>query len=443
MKQAFILTVVLLITSTGISAFDTVATEAEKSSTALSGYARASAWGGGSAFPMTSLFAEISLQSEITFSKVYAETDIRLRKGYSFGEEEQLIDINKLVVGYSGKLADIRLGYQDVAWGRTDGFNPTNYLQSYNYFYLTAEPDDQSDPNLALRTRFRLSAYTELDLAVMPFYLPSVYRYELFDLGENVTFTEPHFPEPTLDNGSIAARLNFDFPAVGASVSAFRGYDPYHGFRVKDIDWATGTPRITNQAASYQKTSVGADLAIPLPNIIIKAEAAWNSTDNPENAMHIPNSYWMYVGGIEANPGSTTLIVNYIGYCNPNFTSLQAPQPNDPMNPMPQPAYAMALIDYENRLFNRRIFHQQEKFNHAASLSLLRNFGYDAWQAQLTAYYDITSGELMIRPVLKWNVNDQLSLTAGGNYMYGKSGTLFDYSSSVMNGAFLEFRVKF
>ena len=409
----------------------------------LNGYARTSAWGGSNHYPLNTLFAEIALKGELRKGKSFVQTDLRLRKGNYFGSHQQTIELKMLVAGFRGKMLDIILGYQSVKWGRTDGFNPTNYLQSNDYFFLSAVPDDQSNPNLALRTRIRFSDFTELDLIAMPFYRPSVYRYELFDLGAGVEFSNALLPDPTLKNSTMAARLNFDFPGLGASISAFRGYDPYHGFRIAGIDWSTGSPKISNQSAFYHKKSIGADLAVPLGSIILKAEAAWNKTENPINEMHIPSSYWMYVAGLEAGIGSATLIAQYIGNVTPDFQPLTPPMLNGQMDQQSQINFANALIDYQNRHFNRQIFHQQEKSNHAATLTAIQAFGYEAWQAEMTFYYNFTSDEWMVRPTLKWAVSDQLSLTTGVQYLRGSSQTLFGYSSPVLNGAFAELRIQF
>lgn len=418
-------------------------TNNDASSLALSGYARASVWGGTDAYPLNTLFAELALKPEFHHGKAFMSGDLRLRKGNSFGSPYQTIDIHLLTAGYRGKFLDLLVGYQQLEWGRTDGFNPTNYMQAYDYFYLTADPADQRNPNLALRTRLRLGNFTELDLAVMPYYLPSVYRYELFELGTNVGFTDPLLPAPAWRNGSIAGRINVELPGIGCSVSAFRGYDPYRGFQVASVDWTSGSPVITNQAVSYQKTSIGADLSVPAGALILKAEAAWNRTSRPNDEMYIPFSYWMYVAGTEAAIGSSTLIINYIGHHTPGFKALTVPTLGDPMNPLAQLAYANALIDYENRQFNRRIFHQFKSSNHAVSLTWLRRFAYDAVEAQVTAYYDITSGELLARPSVKWSVTDQLTVTLGANYMKGENKTLFSYSSELMNGGFAELRIHF
>ena len=101
---------------------------------------------------------------------------------------------------------------------------------------------------------------------------------------------------------------------------------------------------------------------------------------------------------------------------------------DDPSDPLAIAYYAEAMIRYESARFNRKIFNQQEKTNHALSLTLSKSFAYDTWNAELTGYYNITSEEYMIRPKITWKATDALSLSAGGSYMKGPENSIFWYA---------------
>ncbi len=426
------------------SALDSPTTANEQTTKlSLNGFVRGSVYGGAKNYDLTSTFAELALQTRFDKGKAFLESDIRFRKAVFFDENVQMIQLKELYAGYRGEKLDILLGNQIVSWGRTDGFNPTNNITPNDYFFLSADPDDQKESNFMLRMKFRFIPAVELELIGIPFYQASNYRYDLFDMGENVAFGNAIVPSKDLKNGTLAARLNFEFPVAGWSLSYFRGYDPYHGFDVQSVDWSTGSALLTNVAVSYLKTTVGADFAIPVGNSIFRGEAAYNITKNPDNKMYIPLPDVSYVAGIESNLAGFTVIGQYIGKYISDFSALISPVLSDPMNPPAQMQYANERIVYENRLFNRRIFNQQEKTNHAASLTVSKSFGYDNWNAECTAYFNFTSDEWMIRPKLTWKVNDNLSAVIGGNYMQGEVKTLFGYSSTVMNGGFAELRVTF
>ena len=421
----------------------TIQSDTQPKSLTLNGYARGSVLGMSTRYDFTSTFAEISLQTEFNKNHAFLKSDIRVRQGYYFNEQKLDLDVKELYGGYRSNALDVLLGNQIVNWGRADGFNPTNNITPNDFFFLSADPDDQKLSNFMLRLKYRITPAIELDLIGIPFYAESNYRYDLFDMGANVNFTKGVLPDRKVENASFAGRLNFDYPAVGGSLSYFRGYDPYHGFDVKNVDWSTGVPIISNTAAYFRKSVVGGDFAIPIGNFILRGEAAYTFTDNPDNEMFIPKSDMAYVVGIETTLGGFSLIAQYIDKITPDFKAYTAPVLSDPLNPLAQIQYANEMIDYSNRSFNRKIFYQQEKFNHAVSLFVSKSFGYDLWNVELASYYNITSDELMLRPKISWKITDALTGSLGGNFMSGPAETLFGYSSGIMNGAFVELKVSF
>jgi hypothetical protein len=438
----------------------------------ISGYGRGSVYAGSKSFDMASAFAEISLQPAVEKWGAVLKSDLRLRTGYFFNEFQTNLQIRELYVGYHRDKFSVLLGNQIINWGRTDGFNPTNNITPNDYFFLSADPNDQKLSNFLLKLNYRPISGINLELIGIPFYRMSNYRFDLFDLSDmgnfdamlgmgsmgsimpmpSVIFGEDILPERKLENASFAFRADFDFSAFGGSVSCFHGYDPYHGINIEmGRFFSTGgiLPTIAIASVPYQKTTIGADFAIPAKMFIVRGEVAYNITDDKSNKPYIPNSDLSYVVGLEANVGGFMLLAQYIGKYTFDFQELSEPFLNVLILTDPQQAllaitkYASEMVDYQFRSFNRKIFNQQKEWNHAASLTVTKSFAYDQLSAELTGYYNFTSEELMIRPKLTWKINDLLSLAAGGIYMYGKENSLYDYSSKVMNGGFVEFKVSF
>jgi hypothetical protein len=212
---------------------------------------------------------------------------------------------------------------------------------------------------------------------------------------------------------------------------------------MSSLDLSTGQPAITIASVPYQKTTVGADFAIPAKMFIVRGEVAYNMVGNKDNKAYIPNSDLSYVVGLEANASGFMFLAQYISKYTFDFKELSEPVLIDPTNPFALMQFAGAMVDYQIRKFNRAIFNQQKKFNHALSLTVSKSFLYDQLNAELTAYYNFTSEEFMIRPCLTWKINDILSLAGGGIYMYGKENSLYNFSSRIMNGGFIEFKASF
>lgn len=409
----------------------------------FSGYVRGSIYGASQNYDYNTTFGETSLKGKLFYNNAFLYTEMRLRSGLKFNETFKQFELREAYAGYSGEKFDALLGNQIISWGRTDGFNPTNNITPNDYFFLTADPDDQKLSNFMLRLKYRISTKIDLDIIMIPTYRPSVYRYDLFDLGQNVSFVDGTMPDFSFENSTFAARLNFELSKAGFSFSYFRGYDPFYGFDVVRIDWQELGPIISNSASPYLKNTIGADFAIPISTWIARGEFAYNMTSDYEAEMYIPNPDLQYVLGLEKSFDGFITILQYIGKYSLDYKDLAAPILLDPTNPLLQIQYATEMIYYESSLFNRKIFNQQEEMNHALLLTTSKSFAYDTWNAEISGYYNITSEEYVIRPKISWRISDALTACTGLSYMYGPEGSLFDYSSPVLSGAFLELKVNF
>ncbi len=414
--------------------------EEKKSTIELSGYARGSAYGGSENYDYANLFGEFALKGKLSRQKAFLFADVRFREGLFFNEREFQAQLKEAYVGFTGDRLDLYLGNQIVSWGRTDGFNPTNSITPNDYFLLTHEPDDQKLSNFMLRGKYRFAKFSEIEVIAIPAYKPSVYRYDLFGMGAEAHFMPVELPEAKFENSTAAARLNFELPKAGFSLSFFHGYDPFYGFSI--IDFSLSPILINYLPTPYLKNSFGVDFAVPIKSWIFRGEASYNHTSDYEENMHIPNPDIYYVVGVEKSLFDITAIFQFIGRFTFDFKELTEPTLSG-FTPEAILQYANDMISYESTQYIRKIFNQHEVTNHAVMLSLSRSFLFEEFRTEMTGYYNLTTKEYMLRPSLKWSINDNLSATFGGHFMKGPEGTIFDTSGRVMNGAFLGLMVSF
>jgi len=410
------------------------ASDSNKLAIDFNGYGRGSAYGGSENYNYSSVFAEFGIQGTLSKKKAFLFTDLRFRAGTQFDSLYARFQLKETYAGYQSDKIDIYFGAKIVSWGRMDGFNPTDNITPYDYFFLSADPDDQKLPNMLLQTKWYITPKIDFELVLIPIYRPSIYRYDLFDLGEYTSFTNPTIPEITFNNGSVGTRFNFNLRKAGFSISYFHGFDPYYGFNLYNISWEGFVPSIELTSQPYKKSTVGADFSVPLSSWIIRGEVAYNMTYDYAENMYIPNPCIEYVAGVEHQFWGITTILQYIGQYTLDFT---------PLNEQPGQGNPNEMIIAELTEFNRKIFNQQQETNHALSLSLTRSFAYEKINIEAMGYYNITSEEWFIRPKLSWDITDHLETSIGGFYSTGPDGSIFSYASKVLNGAFVELRVSF
>ncbi len=350
------------------------------------------------------------------------------------------MELKEAYAGFSKNWFEINIGNQIVSWGRADGFNPTNNITPNNYFLLTYEPDDQKMSNFLIQTKFNLSPSFNFEIIAIPFYLPSIYKYELFNIQEGVNYLPIETPEVNLENGSLAGKFNVEHPFIGFSASYFTGFDPYYGFGIKDF---TLSPlQINYYPKPYHKQTFGFDFTLPVKSWILRCELAYNKTEDYKENMHIPNPDLYYVAGLEKSVFETTVILQYIGKYTFHFEELSKPTLGG-FTPEDFYQYGMEMIPYESTIYNRKIFNQQEETNHAAMLSLNRSFFYETLSSELSGYYNFTSEEYLVRGQIKWNIADNITANLGAHFMFGPDNSIYNMSGKVINGVFTGLEVNF
>lgn len=448
MRNVFLTSFFLVLASPilfGQSLFDNLTSEApaddaKKTSFELNGFARGVVHGGAKDFDYSNAFGEFALKGRFEKQKAFLYADVRVREGLFYNDRELQLQLKEAYAGYRGDKIDLFLGNQIVTWGRTDGFNPTNNITPNDYFFLTYEPDDQKLSNFMLRTKIKPTNAIDIELIAIPFYKPSVYRYELFDLGQPAYFTQVDNPELKFDKGSLAARFNVESSSVSLSASYFIGHNPFYGFI---LDSYTLSPLAINfRPKPYFMQSIGADFALPVKSWIFRGEMALNLTKDYEVEMNIPNPDFSYVVGVERSFWDIVAILQYVGKYTFNFKELKAPSLTGFTHDAIQ-QYAADMVLYESTKYNRKTFNQQKETNHMLFLSLNRPFFYEQLNVELSGAYNITTEEHLIRSRVKWSLTDAVSANIGCIFMLGPDESIFHLTGNVINGVFLGLEVGF
>ncbi|MCK9304736.1 MAG: hypothetical protein PHP30_03460 [Bacteroidales bacterium] len=410
----------------------------------ISGYARASIYGGGRNYDFASLFAEADIKGNYNNGNALVYANLRFRSGMSFSERYSQAEIKELYAGYNGEKISIITGYHIVNWNRFEILSPFVNLTPSNPFFLSFEPDDQRLSNFMLRIKSPITGRIKGELILIPVYRESQYRFDLYDLGEKIVFTDPELPEKRLKNGSVALRLEMTLPGADLSLSLFRGYDPDYGFRMHSFETDNaGGFKVTNGGAPYLRTSAGADFSLNAGSLIIRGGCVLNLTDKYQNEIHIPYPSIEAVAGTEFSLSKTIVSAEYSCKRTIGFKELSPPVIAGTADPGEMFSIAADMAEYEFALLNRKIFRQQARYNHAIALNLSRNFLNDELMINLSAIGNVTSSELLLRGSLEWRISDILSAGAGINHLSGREKSPYYYTKGVINGLFCQIKVSF
>lgn len=440
-----ILCVILLALALSTPARENPTQDEKEKKLEVSGFGRASAFILTKKFDYSMLFSEFTVKTEGKFNQAFIKSDLRLRAGSRFNSTFAEYEIKELAAGFQNDKLSVLLGNQVVPWGRADGFNPTSNITPVDYFFFSSDADDQYISNFMLNAIFKPLPFMEIQLIGVPVYKPSLYRYNLFDLGQNVIFRDMENPAINFKHSTLAGRLNIEFPLAGFSLSWFDGYNTFHGFDTGSINFdEKGAVTLVNVPKPYHKQAFGTDFSFPAGAFVIKGEAALNLPDKTE-AMYIPKKDFSYVAGVEKDWANASIILQYVGKSTPGFIPLVPPDITkyNLQNPLEMMKYASDAATAEMSLFNRKLFQQDFKTHHALSLFASKQLFHEALKLEIATFGNFTTHEFLFRPMSTWNINDNMKLSIAGNYMTGPDKSIFRYSGKVFSGLQTEFRILF
>jgi len=444
MKTLFV--VLLLIISIGLSAQvyqDSLIPITEKPKFEINGFAKGSVFAGFEAFDISNAYGEFGLKSSFSGNSVGFFADLRVRDGVFFGEHQTIVNLKEAYAEYSGNYFGLSLGNRILNYGRATGINPTDNICPKDYFFLSSDAEDMKMSNFMLKTNVKPISAINLELAVIPIFKPSVYRYDLFDMGEYAVFAENKLPEISFNNMSYSAHLDATLTGIDFSLTAFHGFDPYYGFNVIGISMMP-TISVVNQAAFYKKNSFGLDFSIPVKSCIIVGEAAYNQTSGYNDNIFTPNPDMHYVLGIEKDVYGVKIIAEYIGKYVFDYAKLYAPSmPSDLTDTVQLINYMTETVMYESAKYNQRIFNQYYEISHSLMLNLHRTWLWETMTTDLTMLYNLSTEEKMLRANITWKASDELGISLGGQYMDGPENSIYNLSGKVMSGLWLGMKYSF
>jgi hypothetical protein len=377
----------------------------------------------------------------------YAEA--RVRYGLQGDQQQTFLDLREAYVnGYFGPV-DLRFGKQIIVWGRADALNPTNNLTPFDIRIRSPVEDDRRLGNVGARVFVNLApAPLRVEGVWMPLYVPS----ELPPVGlpEFVTFTDPTFPRPDVDNGLFAGRLHLELPAFELSVSYLHGYAPLPGITLASVTFDPQTPSVRVSRTAYDQHVVGFDFSTAISDLVaIRAEAAFRRPADYQNKIYAARPDLQYVLGLDRAFGAVSVIAQYVGRYVFDWQ-----HENGPAQPLqtsvlmadPSPLLVRAVQDAINQrlaMTNQILFSQTARVQHAGTLRVEWLTSHETLSLSALGFVNFTTGEWLAAPKIGYHVSDAILASVGAEIFVGPENTLFGLIQDVLSAGYAELRYTF
>jgi hypothetical protein len=234
--------------------------------------------------------------------------------------------LGELYLDFALKHVDVRVGTQEIHWGRADGINPTDNVDPYDYSYPFS-PRRLAVPAVRAQTDF---GRTGLEGVWVPFFtparlpllgkrwyprLPNTALAPLGPAGQEVAVDVAYhegartFPARTLANGQWGVRWNQLVPRGEFSVSFLDTFnDVGYLSPTTRVDPGGPVPRlaVVLDRHYFRMRVVGFDFASELGPVGVRGEMALVDETDPDDLDRL-----VYVVGLDRRWGDWFLIAQY------------------------------------------------------------------------------------------------------------------------------------
>ncbi|NIM99765.1 MAG: hypothetical protein GTO24_17340 [candidate division Zixibacteria bacterium] len=262
------------------------------------------------------------LQLEL-FHKVHGEADIfgsvEIRNDQADPGRDRIYLDEAYINLYKGDF-DIRLGKQIFAWGRADGFNPTDNLSAWD-FSDALDTEDEKIGIISGQVSFYLGNWTLEGVLVptfaksalpamdsrwwpeMPASIPNPAYPERGEpmLQARYVNASPVLPDESAKNTQYAVKASGLTAGWDFSVSWFDGFDDLPSIHTSTVIDSTDTAAsVTFEPRYHRRRAIGADFATTFGSIGARGELAYYLTDDWDGKdPAIDDPYLQYVVGLD------------------------------------------------------------------------------------------------------------------------------------------------
>ncbi len=296
-------------------------------------------------------------------------------------------------VSYKSGPLRMRLGEQNISWGRADLINPTDNLTARKFTWLVPDDSDQKVGPFSLSTDWSWGDHN-LQFVWQPLFrhddlpLPPVSGFQYVDLGRTTSLN------------AAAIRYDVSNSDMSWSLSYFQGPSKWPTLSAHPADLAASR---LNLNYPFERV-FGADLERLMGKWVVRSEAAYNLVDGSgSDPLGSRQSFFLGVLGLERNFGEWSAY-GETAYRH-TFDYLDTHQV---LPPLQQLAIGAAIIDDQ---FHRNLF--------GVGSGLTYNTADLRTSANVDLLYFVGIGNWAARPRFSYKFTDSILGEIGGDIFVG------------------------
>jgi len=309
----------------------------------------------------------------------------------------------RLLEGYANFYfgsVDLRVGKQNIVWGRADALNPTDVLTPKDFTLLSAKDEEERRiGTYAVKANYYRGDYT-LSLMWLPIFNPTTIP---LTTPPPFRLVEEKRSEGKWTDQGFAAKLDHTGGELDWSLSYYYGLDLFPvGIPV--------TPTLT-KLVHNRIHMVGADFARNFGRFGVRGEAAYVRTQDPDGRdPFIKNPYVYYVLGVDHDL-TEDLNVNVQAYQRIIINFQDLFQIQDPV---------VRNVATLNVIFNQ----QMDRVQEGVTGRIKAQWWNDTLEAELLGVYNANRSDFFLRPSVAYAFTDMWKGFVGWDIFNGRKQSL-------------------
>lgn len=305
---------------------------------------------------------------------------------------------------------DIRVGKQQIVWGKADGVFITDIVSPLNLFeFLLPDFDEIRIGVYAAKVDYYFGNST------IEFIWKPVYAGNIFPAPGSIWYKPPELPapatydyskskiDPSLENSEVYLKYSLSSSAIDFDLMAAYTWDATPSMYIKKeftIDTATGSPVLSGLLITPEinrLTIAGGSFTSTIKSFVIRGEAAYYDgkyfqTADPIAAGALTQkNYLHYVVGLDYGIGSLKLSAQFI---------------------------QKYIMDYND-------FIDDEEFGNTMTFLARYDAMRETLHLELFSYIGLNYGDALIRPKVTYDFSDSFSILLGSNIFVGDERGMF------------------
>ena len=297
---------------------------------------------------------------------------------------------------------DLRIGKQQIVWGKADGVFITDVVSPLNLSeFLLPDFDEIRIGVNAIKFDYYIDNNT-FEVIWLPNFMPTEKPGT-----SSIWYTQPEFlitpafdwsraeVKPSLENSEIFVKYSALTSKIDFELMSGYTWDDYPAMHIdKQVDMSSGSPVLTglNITPEHHRLYLGGgSFSTEIKGIVLRGEAAYYNgkyfqTEDPlAIGALVQKDYLHYLIGLDYSIGNIKFSTQFI---------------------------QEAILDYDENMQNEEI---ENTMTFLARYDLLR----ETLHLELFSYIGLTNGDALIRPKITYDFDDSFSILLGSNIFIG------------------------